>query len=92
MACNDQKQEMAYFAGLIEGAYAIGTRVNREANPVRKRKAGNPRHIFANLMSQRGAKPEVISGAPGHSSVAFTMDTCCHIIGAVQSNASVAQG
>jgi integrase len=32
------------------------------------------RHTFATLALKRGALPEVVSDAPGHSSVAFTMD------------------
>jgi integrase len=42
------------------------------------------RHTFASLMLLRGAKPKVISEAPGHSSVAFTMDTYSHIISGMQ--------
>jgi len=38
------------------------------------------RHTFASLALLRGAKPKVISEAPGHASVAFTMDTYSHII------------
>lgn len=38
-------------------------------------------------MLLRGAKPNVISEAPGHSSVAFTMDTYSHIIGNMQQDA-----
>lgn len=38
------------------------------------------RHTFASLMLLRGAKPEVISEAQGHSSVAFAMDVYSHII------------
>jgi len=38
------------------------------------------RQTFASLMLLRGAKPEVFSGALGHSSVAFTMDVYSHII------------
>jgi integrase len=45
------------------------------------------RHTFASLMLLRGAKPKVISGALGHSSVAFTMDTYSHIIEGMQSDA-----
>ena len=45
------------------------------------------RHTFANLMLLRGAKPEVISEALGHSSVAFTMDVYSHIIEGMQSEA-----
>jgi len=45
------------------------------------------RHTFASLMLLRGAKPKVISEALGHSSVAFTMDTCSHIIEGMQSDA-----
>ena len=43
------------------------------------------RHTFASLMLLRGAKPKVISEAPGHSSVAFTMDVYSHIIEGMQS-------
>jgi len=35
-------------------------------------------------MLLRGAKSKVISEAPGHSSVAFTMDTYSHIIEGMQ--------
>jgi integrase len=45
------------------------------------------RHNFASLMLLRGAKPKVISEAPGHSSVAFTMDTYSHIIEGMQEDA-----
>ena len=45
------------------------------------------RHTFASLMLLRGAKPKVISGALGHSSVAFTMDVYSHIIEDMQSEA-----
>ena len=45
------------------------------------------RHTFASLMLLRGAKPKIISEALGHSSVAFTMDACSHIIEGMQSNA-----
>lgn len=38
------------------------------------------RHSFASLMLLQGAKPKVISEAPGHSGVAFTMDVYSHII------------
>ena len=38
------------------------------------------RHSFASLMLLQGAKPNVISEALGHSSVAFTMDVYSHII------------
>jgi hypothetical protein len=38
-------------------------------------------------MLLRGAKPKVISEAPGHSSVAFTMDTYSHIISGMQEDA-----
>ena len=38
------------------------------------------RHTFASPALLRGAKPKVISEAPGHASVAFTMDTYSHII------------
>jgi integrase len=34
-----------------------------------------------------GAKPRVISEAPGHASVAFTMDTYSHIISGMQEDA-----
>jgi hypothetical protein len=34
--------------------------------------------------SSCGAKPEVISEAPGHTSVDFTMDTYSHIISGMQ--------
>ena len=44
-------------------------------------------HTFASLMLLRGAKPKVISEAPGHSSVAFTMDVYNHIIGGMQEDA-----
>ena len=47
----------------------------------------NLRHTFASLMLLRGAKPKVISEALGHSSVAFTMDCCSHIISGMQENA-----
>jgi len=42
------------------------------------------RHTFASLALLRGAKPKVISEAPGHASVAFTMDTYSHIISGMQ--------
>ena len=42
------------------------------------------RHTFASLALLRDAKPKVISEAPGHSSVAFTMDTYSHIISGMQ--------
>ncbi len=45
------------------------------------------RHTFASLMLLRGAKPEVISEALGHASVAFTMDTYSHIISGMQEDA-----
>ena len=45
------------------------------------------RHTFASLMLLQGAKPKVISGALGHSSVAFTMDVYSHIIEGMQSDA-----
>jgi len=45
------------------------------------------RHTFASLMLLRGAKPKVISEAPGHSSVAFTMDVYSHIIEGMQQDA-----
>jgi integrase len=45
------------------------------------------RHTFASLMLLRGAKPKVISEALGHSSVAFTMDVCSHIIEGMQEDA-----
>jgi integrase len=45
------------------------------------------RHTFAGLMLLRGAKPEVISEALGHSSVAFTMDFYSHIIEGMQNEA-----
>jgi integrase len=45
------------------------------------------RHTFASLMLLRGAKPKVISEALGHSSVAFTMDVCSHIIDGMQEDA-----
>lgn len=45
------------------------------------------RHTFASLILLRGAKPNVISEALGHSSVAFTMDTYSHIIEGMQSDA-----
>jgi integrase len=45
------------------------------------------RHTFASLMFLRVAKPKVISEAPGHSSVAFTMDTYSHIIEGMQQDA-----
>jgi len=45
------------------------------------------RHTFASLMLLRGAKPEVISEALGHASVAFTMDTYSHIISGMQEEA-----
>ena len=38
-------------------------------------------------MLLRGAKPKVISGASGHSSVAFTMDAYSHIIDGIQEDA-----
>jgi site-specific recombinase XerD len=38
------------------------------------------RRTFASLMLVRGAKPKVIRKAPGHASVAFTMDIYSHII------------
>jgi len=44
-------------------------------------------HTFASLMLLRGAKPKVISEALGHASVAFTMDTCSHIISGMQEDA-----
>ena len=42
------------------------------------------RHTFASLALLREAKPKVISEAPGHASVAFTMDTYSHIISGMQ--------
>jgi len=69
---------------------------NRMDKPVQNRhsQAGlegirfhNLRHIFVSLMLLRGAKPKVISEAPGHASVAFTMDTHSHIIEGMQSDA-----
>ena len=45
------------------------------------------RHTFASLILLRGAKPKVISEALGHASVAFTMDTCSHIISGMQHDA-----
>ncbi|MCD6452972.1 MAG: tyrosine-type recombinase/integrase [Dehalococcoidales bacterium] len=45
------------------------------------------RHTFASLMLLRGAKPKVISEAPGHTSVAFTMDVYSHIIEGMQEDA-----
>ena len=48
----------------------------------------NLRHAFASLMLLRGTKPKVISEAPGHSSVAFTMDVYRHIIEGMQSDAT----
>ena len=47
------------------------------------------RHTFASLMSLPGAKPEVISEALGHSSVAFTMDVYSHIIEGMQQDATM---
>ena len=38
-------------------------------------------------MLLRGAKPKVISEAPGHASVAFTMDVYSHIIEGMQEDA-----
>jgi hypothetical protein len=38
-------------------------------------------------MLLRGAKPKIISEALGHSSVAFTMNVCSHIIEGMQSDA-----
>lgn len=38
-------------------------------------------------MLLRGAKPKVISEAPGHASAAFTMDTYSHIISGMQDEA-----
>ena len=38
-------------------------------------------------MLQRGGKPKVIRECLGHASVAFTMDTCSHIIDGMQSEA-----
>jgi len=35
-------------------------------------------------MLLRGAKPKVISEALGHASVAFTLDSCSHIISGMQ--------
>jgi site-specific recombinase XerD len=37
-------------------------------------------YTFASLMLLQGAKPKVTSEAPGHASVAFTMDIYSHII------------
>jgi len=45
------------------------------------------RHTFASLMFLQGANPKVISEAPGHASVAFTMDTYQHIIDGMQQDA-----
>ena len=45
------------------------------------------RHTLASLMFLRRAKPKVISEALGHASVAFTMDTCSHIIDGLQQDA-----
>jgi len=45
------------------------------------------RHTFASLMLLRGAKPNVISEALGHASVAFTMDVYSHIIEGMQEDA-----
>ena len=45
------------------------------------------RRSFASLMLLRGVKPEVISKALSHSSVAFTMDVYSHIIGEMQESA-----
>ena len=45
------------------------------------------RHSFASPMLLRGAKPNVISEALGHSSVAFTMDVYSHIIEGMQGDA-----
>jgi len=42
------------------------------------------RHTFASLALLREAKPKVISEAPRHASVAFTMDTYSHIISGMQ--------
>jgi len=41
-------------------------------------------HTFASLMLLPGTNPRVISEAPGHSSVAFTMDIYSHIIEGMQ--------
>jgi integrase len=38
-------------------------------------------------MLLKGVSPKIISEAPGHSSVAFTMDTYSHIIDGMQSDA-----
>jgi len=45
------------------------------------------RHTFASLWLSRGAPPKVISEALGHSSVAFTMGVCSHIIESMQQDA-----
>lgn len=45
------------------------------------------RHTFASLMLLRGARPKVISEAPGHASIAFTMDVYSHIIEGMQGDA-----
>ena len=45
------------------------------------------RHTFASLMLLRRSKPKVISEASGHSSIAFTMDVCSHIIEGMQEDA-----
>jgi hypothetical protein len=42
------------------------------------------------LILRKGqAKPKVISEALGHASVAFTMDTCSHIISGMQEDAMI---
>ncbi len=45
------------------------------------------RHTFASLMLMKGAPAKVISEAPGHASVAFTLQTYAHVLSGMQEKA-----
>ena len=37
------------------------------------------RHSYASLALRAGVSPKIVSARLGHSTVAFTLDTCCHV-------------
>ena len=46
------------------------------------------RYTFASLMPLAGIYPKVVTKILGHSSVAFTFDTCIHVVRGIQKAAA----
>lgn len=56
----------------------------------RHRAPVRPDHTHASLLLASGTNPKIVSERLGHHSVAFTLDTCAHVLPGMQSAAAQA--